>query len=501
MPVKPIVRLMPHALTRPGHRPRRLSLAAGLPPRWRAVVTCLAAGSASAAPARPARLRNGRHSAATAAAVHAVSCGPPDYFIQCYSPSQYQVAYGVAPLLKRGITGKGETVVMPELANRPGPNFTDIRKDLATFASKFGLPAAKLTVTTTLAGASAPYVAGTEEVEDTEIVHAMAPGASLDVVLVPANATASAANFTAAVTRTIHAAITQHAAVVSISGSHGEHLFTAAEVTAMNAALEQAREQHVTVVASSGDTGVISDNGPPVQVSLPASDPLVLGVGGTALGASTFTGAYHGEMAWNADTEASGGGYSSLFPRPAYQDGVARIGRMRGVPDVAADADASTAMALTFTGGVLYPAQGTSAATPLWAWRDRPGRPGRRPAPRLRQPRHLRHRPQPRLPPRLPRRDHRRQLGVLAHRRLHRLHRRTQLGPGHRLGQPQRPVPRPPPSTPRAPRRHRVLTTQPDAGRADSHRGRRSGITYLLAIWAVAADRHMADRSMYSCDS
>jgi subtilase family serine protease len=72
-------------------------------------------------------------------------------------------------------------------------------------------------------------------------------------------------------------------------------------------------------------------------------------------------------MAWNADTEASAGGYGSLFPRPAYQDGVPRIGRMRGVPDVAADADASTAMTLTFSGGVLYPAQGTSAATPLWA--------------------------------------------------------------------------------------------------------------------------------------
>jgi subtilase family serine protease len=70
---------------------------------------------------------------------------------------------------------------MPELANRPGPNFTDIRKDLAAFDSKFGLPAAKLKVTTTLAGASAPYVAGTEEVEDTEIMHAIAPGASLDV--------------------------------------------------------------------------------------------------------------------------------------------------------------------------------------------------------------------------------------------------------------------------------------------------------------------------------
>jgi subtilase family serine protease len=138
-------------------------------------------------------------------------------------------------------------------------------------------------------------------------------------------------------------------------------------VARLHAALRQAAENHVTVVASSGDTGVISDSGPPVQVSLPASDPLVLGAGGTALDASYRTGAYQGEMAWNADTEASAGGYSSLFARPAYQDGAARIGRVRGVPDVAADADASTAMTLTFAGGVLYPAQGTSAATPLWA--------------------------------------------------------------------------------------------------------------------------------------
>jgi methylmalonyl-CoA mutase cobalamin-binding subunit len=82
------------------------------------------------------------------------------------------------------------------------------------------------------------------------------------VILVPAKATASAANFTAAVTGTIHAAITQHAAVVSISGSRGEHLFTPAQVARLHAALRQAADRHVTVVASSGDTGVISDNGP-----------------------------------------------------------------------------------------------------------------------------------------------------------------------------------------------------------------------------------------------
>jgi subtilase family serine protease len=321
------------------------------------VTAYLTAAAAPTAPARSARAGTAG-TAATAAVTGSVSCGPPDYFIQCYSPGQYQVAYGVAPLLRRGITGSGETVVMPELANKPGPNFTDIRMDL---------PAPKLKVTTILAGASAPYVAGTEEVEDTEIVHATAPGAALDVILVPANATASAANFTAAVTGTIHAAITQNAAVVSVSGSKGEHFFTPAQVARLHAALQQAADRHVTVATSSGDTGVISDKGPPKQVSLPAFDPLVLGVGGTALNASYQTGAYHGEMAWNADTDASGGGYSSLFRRPSYQDGIPGIGATRGVPDVAADADSSTAMALTFAGGVLLPAQGTSASTPLWA--------------------------------------------------------------------------------------------------------------------------------------
>ena len=37
---------------------------------------------------------------------------------------------------------------MPELAERPGRDYTDIRKDLAAFDRKFGLPAAKLKVTT-----------------------------------------------------------------------------------------------------------------------------------------------------------------------------------------------------------------------------------------------------------------------------------------------------------------------------------------------------------------
>jgi subtilase family serine protease len=327
------------------------------------LTACLTAACASAAATGgTAASADSPVSAATAP----VNCAPPGVKqAPCYSPQAYQVAYGVAPLLRRGIDGRGEVVVLPELAETP-PS-TDIRQDLAAFDRKFGLPPARLQVVNTLARSKTPYLAGDEEVEDTEMVHAIAPGATLDVVLVSQDAGSSSANFTAAATTVILESVARHAAVISASASVGEHLVTRAEAAAMHAALVQARDHQVTVVASSGDTGAISDDGPPRQVSLPASDPLVLAVGGTTLDATQPAGTYLGEMAWNGGTDASGGGYSSLFARPSYQNGIARAGATRGVPDVAANADSATGMALEYSDGELRAATGTSAATPLWA--------------------------------------------------------------------------------------------------------------------------------------
>jgi subtilase family serine protease len=352
----PMNRISPkrlHTAPPPRRRPRWWPWLVAAP-----LTACLTAACASAA----ATTGGASASAATAP----LNCAPPGVKQPpCYSPQAYEVAYGVAPLLSRGINGNGETVVMPELAETP-PS-TDIRQDLATFDSRFGLPPAKLRVINTIARSATPYLAGDEEVEDTEMVHAIAPGATLDIVLVPSDATSSSANFAAAAIKVIQAGVALHAAVISISASEGEHFFTRGEVGRMHAALEQACDQHVTVVAASGDTGAISDNGPPRQVSLPASDPLVLAVGGTILDAAHPTGTYLGEMAWNGGGDASGGGYSSLFPRPAYQDGLARAGATRGVPDVAANADSDTAMAIEYSDGELRLATGTSASTPLWA--------------------------------------------------------------------------------------------------------------------------------------
>jgi subtilase family serine protease len=347
----------------PRHRPHTARPARGQSRRWpwlaaAPLAACLTAACASAATGGAART--------TAAAT--LNCGPQPP-TPCYSPQEFEVAYGVAPLLRRGIDGRGQTVALLELAQTPsshgGPS--DIRKDLAAFDRRFGLPPARLTAVNTIAKSKTPYLAGGEELGDTEMVHAFAPGAALDIVLVPADAISSPADFAAAIAKGVRASAALHASVLSISGSGGEHFFTRAEVAEMHAALKQARDRHVTVATSSGDNGAISSNGgPPVQVNLPASDPLVLGAGGTILDA-TPAGRYLGEMAWNDNTGASGGGYSSLFRRPSYQRGLARARATRGVPDVSANADGSTGMATVNSYGQLRSDSGTSSSVPLWA--------------------------------------------------------------------------------------------------------------------------------------
>jgi kumamolisin len=158
---------------------------------------------------------------------------------------------------------------------------------------------------------------------------------------------------------------------------------TPTEAAELNSALQADEDHHVTVVAGSGDFGAASTQCADFgiltsvrEVGLPASDPLVLAAGGTTLDADPATGTYRSETAWHtppgvASPQTSGGGFSHLFPRAAYQDGVAGIGAARGVPDVAANAAGRTGMVQAVSAGpgqdYFYPGAGTSAATPLWA--------------------------------------------------------------------------------------------------------------------------------------
>ncbi|HET9078388.1 MAG TPA: S53 family peptidase [Acidimicrobiales bacterium] len=330
-----------------------------------------AAGGASSGSGTPARLPG----LSADCLIHAPGC---------YTPQVIRDAYGIAALLDRGTSGRGVTVVLPEIAQtgstRP-PAVTDIRQDMADFDSRFGLPKAQIQVITDLAGPSAsPWSARLEEVQDTELVHAVAPGANIDELLVDPTVLANPAEAAGEFSTLVRLAASNES-VISFSVSFGEHLFSSAQVAAVHSALEYAASKHVTVIAASGDDGVLGKGSitPPVkEVSLPASDPLVLSVGGTGLKADSATGAYISEAAWNSpagatggEPAASGGGFSHLFAKPSYQDGVPGITATRGVPDVAADASPYSGMAVARTGPdrtyMLTGAGGTSASAPLWA--------------------------------------------------------------------------------------------------------------------------------------
>ncbi len=320
----------------------------------------------------------------------------------CYAPRQFRVAYGIQPWLGKGIGGRGETVTViapppnslvpstnvrvPQSASAPGtpppgvvPATTDIRKDLAAFDRAFRLPAARIQTVTTLAGSASPWQATGEEVQDLEVVHTVAPAATLRLVLLPADVLASAANATADMLAALRLAVS-HTDVASIGWSLGEHFFSQAQLARLHVILREAAAQHVTVAASSGDNGAVSESagGTPVrEVSLPAADPLALAVGGSTLTANPSTGAYLRETTWNGATGsfsvtpgASGGGFSHVYARPAYQDGVPRMARMRGVPDVAGDANQQGGLAFVLAsaaGSAVNANSGTSAAAALWA--------------------------------------------------------------------------------------------------------------------------------------
>jgi len=317
-----------------------------------------------------------------------------DSLTTCYTPQQLQVAYGIKPLLDRGINGRGETVVLPELAESQlsPPLVTDMRQDMAAFDSLFRLPAARMRVVTTLAGAGSPWLAFGEEVLDVEMVHALAPDATLVIVLVSSASLDNTNNAVSAAVDSLRLGSTE-GGVMSLSAAGqigGEHCVSHAQASSVNASLKAAASRHVTVVAASGDIGAVAEPcdvygalagggtfTPVKEVNLLASDPLVLGVGGTSLTASHGTGGWQGETAWDlpygdpgSAFQASGGGFSRLFPRPGYQDGVPGIGATRGVPDVSADASGHTGMAIVLSDDgrtMIRDSGGTSASAPIWA--------------------------------------------------------------------------------------------------------------------------------------
>ena len=102
----------------------------------------------------------------------------------------------------------------------------------------------------------------------------------------------------------------------------------------------------------------------------PASQPYVVGVGGTSLTVNAATGAYASEAVWNdgLGNGAGGGGVSTVWPIPSWQTNVSTVYSKthRNVPDVSLNADPDTGYSIYYNGQwTIY--GGTSCAAPLWA--------------------------------------------------------------------------------------------------------------------------------------
>jgi kumamolisin len=150
-----------------------------------------------------------------------------------------------------------------------------------------------------------------------------------------------------------------------------------AVLQAINSALQAAAMVGITVCVSSGDDGTNCDMPDSrAHVEFPGCSPFVLSVGGTML---TEAGGEQQEVVWwespgrrtgNGHSGATGGGVSTIFPRPAWQTvNIQSLNPQsiqgRVVPDIAGLA--GPPLYAGVLNGQPFPDGGTSASAPMWA--------------------------------------------------------------------------------------------------------------------------------------
>ena len=225
--------------------------------------------------------------------------------------------------------------------------------DFNTFSSQFGLPteSSSNAFANTNKVFQVVYASGSkpigsswavEEALDMEWAHAMAPNAKIYLV------EGADSSYTSLLAAEQKAA--QLTGVKEVSNSWGSGEFSGE--LGYDASFVQSG---VVFFASAGDLGGAQ--------SYPAESPNVVGVGGTTLFMSGTV--VTSETVWGG----TGGGPSSVEPRPSYQSVIQRIvGTVRGCPDIAAVADPGTGVAVyDSTDGGWFVVGGTSVACPVCA--------------------------------------------------------------------------------------------------------------------------------------
>ncbi len=333
-----------------------------------------------------------------------------------YPPNQVADIY----TFPAGTTGAGQTIAVIEL----GGGFST--SDLDAYFGGLGIPVPPISAAGVDGASNNPGDTSGANVEvslDIDVIGAAAPGAAQVVYFAPN----SDNGFVDAISTAAHASPAPIA--ISISWGQSEDSWTAQGRAAMDSAMADAAALGVTVCVASGDNGsgdAVNDG--QAHVDFPASSPYALGCGGTKLLADPGTGAISSEVVWNetaANEGAGGGGVSDQYPLPSWQanagvparasgsaaaaagasgaeagapdaeaedaadaeaagrrrhhkptgtgggtggtgGGTGAGSGMRGVPDVAGNADPVTGYQI-YSGGQAQVVGGTSAVAPLWS--------------------------------------------------------------------------------------------------------------------------------------
>ena len=302
-----------------------------------------------------------------------------------YTPAQIRAAYSVKPLLRRGINGKGTSIVIVDSFGSP-----TIRRDLAVFDREFRLRAPTLMIIHP-AGRIPKFNTQNSDMEawagettlDVEWAHAMAPAARIVLVETPTSENEGTSGFPQIVKAEKYVLAHHLGGVISQSFGATEETFPKGTLRPLRGAyIEAAQRGHdVTVLAATGDLGATDYQ---TNMSLfytrpvvdwPASDPLVTAVGGLDLSLNSAGQRTAPDQVWNdggGAVSAAGGGQSHVFGRPAFQNGVASVvGSHRGIPDVsltASDIDGvDVYQSFDPANAGWFPVGGTSVATPVFA--------------------------------------------------------------------------------------------------------------------------------------
>ncbi len=292
---------------------------------------------------------------------------PLDVPDQGLAPTALRNTYNVAPLTAGGYTGKGTTIVIF------GFDGFD-QADLDLFATSFDLPK----FTPQVVG-DMPTQRSGETTMDLEVAHAIAPDAKK--VFVNARPTVTGDGPYEKIGQLLESVDEQFpGAVWSFSIGWGcDKLLTAADLMPVRSALTTAQSHGTTAFNASGDLAGLECKGGQDWSAAPSDDdvgldavaslPEMTNVGGTTL-STNDKGDWLAEQAWFDVplSQGTGGGVSSLFDRPSWQQAVLpdTSPDRRLVPDVSAVADAFTGVKIVFKQQVLV-GGGTSQAAPIWA--------------------------------------------------------------------------------------------------------------------------------------